>query len=139
MRLVASDLDDLPIAIGCLAVVAFGLMEPTKTFVAIVRAGEACQHVVSGLFGRVEFPGVDKSEHGIGCVIQLVTAVMAEERLLVSRIGGECRMCGYLVVGHAAALVFLAAAARAEIIPSDSGHLANVSSKDGSLVPSGAG
>ena len=57
----------------------------------------------------------------------------------MSRIGGECRTCGRLVVGHAAALVFLAAAARAEIIPSDFGHLANVSSKDGSLVPSGAG
>ena len=44
-----------------------------------------------------------------------------------------------LMLGHAAALVFLAAAAGAEIISSDFGHLANISSKDGPLVPSRAG
>ena len=47
--------------------------------------------------------------------------------------------CGGLVTGHAALLVFLAAAAGAEIIPSDFGHLANFISKDGPSVPSRAG
>src|SRR3977135_3533624 len=43
--------------------------------------------------------------------------------------GGELLARGRLVAGHTAALVFLAAAAGAEISPSDFGHLANVSSK----------
>src|SRR6185312_486937 len=94
------------------------------------HAGEARQHVAGGLLGIVEFPGLDESEHGTGRVVQLVAAVVAEVRM---RGGSGRRAGGRLVVGHAAALVFLAAAAWAGIIPSDFGHLAKVSSKDGSL------
>jgi hypothetical protein len=109
-----------------------------------MRAGEACQHVVSGRLGLVELLGVDEGEDGIGCVVQLVTAVVAEVRVLVrrgygGRIGGGALLAVCcLVIDQAAALVFLAAAAGAEIIPSDFGPLANISSKDGSLVPNRA-
>jgi hypothetical protein len=41
VRLVAGERDDLSVAFGCLVVVAFGLVEPTKTFVAVMHAGEA--------------------------------------------------------------------------------------------------
>ena len=58
-------------------VVAFGLVEPAKTLVAVMHGGEACQHLVGGLLGRVEFPGVDQGEHGIGRGVQLFVAVMA--------------------------------------------------------------
>ena len=56
--------------------IAFGLVEPAKTLVAVMHGGEACQHVVGGLLGRVEFPGVDEGEHGIGRVVQFVAFVV---------------------------------------------------------------
>ena len=58
VRLVAGEGDDLAIAVDRLAVIAFGLIEPAETFITVMRAGEACQHVVGGLLGLVEFPGV---------------------------------------------------------------------------------
>ena len=42
-----------------------------------MRAGEACQHVVGGLFDLVEFLGVEEGEDGIGRDFQLVTAGIA--------------------------------------------------------------
>jgi len=145
VRLVAGERDDAAVAFDGLAVIAFGLMEPAKAFVAVMHAGEARQQVMRGLLGGVEFSGVDQGEDSIGRVVQFLIAVLAEVRVLVRR-GGNPRIGGgerltsrRRVIGHTAALVFLAAAAGAEIIPSDFGHLANVSSKDGSLVPSRAG
>jgi len=121
VRLVAGERDNAAVAVSRLVVVAFGLVEPAKTLVAVMRTGEAREHVVSGRLGRVEFLGVDEGEHGIGRVVQLLTAVVAEVRMLVrcgrSRIGGgELLAVSRFVLGEAAAFVFLAAAAGAEII-----------------------
>ena len=44
VRLEASERDDLSVAFGCLALVAFGLVEPAKTLVAVMDGGEACQY-----------------------------------------------------------------------------------------------
>jgi hypothetical protein len=78
VRLVAGERDNAAVAFGCLVVVAFGLVEPAKALVAVMRAGEACQNIAGSLFGLVEF---FESEHGIGRVVQLVTAVIAEVRI----------------------------------------------------------
>lgn len=143
VRLVAGELDDLMVAIDCVPVIAFGLVEPAKALVAVMHAGEAPEHIVGGLLGLLELPGVDQGEHGTGRFIQLIVAAVAEVRIMVVRGKrggvGELRARGRRVIGHAAALVFLAAAARAEIIASDFGHLAKVSPKDAALVSSRVG
>ena len=146
VRLVTGERDDLSVAFCRLLMVAFGLAEPAKTLIAVMHGGEAYQYFMGGLLGLVEFPGVNEGEHRIGRGIQLFIAVIAQVRIKLRGVGRGLRRRGSellvrdrLVAVHAAALVFLAAAARAEIIPSDFGHLANVSSKDGSLVPSRAG
>ena len=77
VRLVASVRDDRSVAFGRLALVAFGLVEPAKTLISVMHGGEACQYLVGGLLCRVEFPGVDEGEHGIGRGVQLFVAVMA--------------------------------------------------------------
>ena len=132
IRILMGERDDLAVVVGGLAMVAFGLVQPAETFVAVMDAGEAGQNVVGSLLGLIELLCGDQGEHGVGRVVQIVIAVLAEERREWRRCSAFTRRAGgRLVIGHAAALVFLAAAAGAEIIPSDFGHLANFSSKDG--------
>jgi hypothetical protein len=151
MRLVASERDDLSVAIGCPVVVAFGLVEPAETLVAVMHDGEASQNLIGGLLCLGEFPGVDEGEHSVGRGVQLFVAVIAQVRIMLRRdvrrggwppltFGGSVPLAlGSLVAGTTAVLVLLAAATGTAIIPSDPGHPANFSSKDGSLVPSRAG
>jgi len=56
---------------------AFGLAEPAKALVAVMHAGDTCQHLVRGLLGLVEFPGVDEGKHAIGRGVQLFVTIFA--------------------------------------------------------------
>src|SRR5260370_29286541 len=75
VRLVAGERDDLSVAFGCVVVVAFGLVEPAKTLVAVMHGGEACQHLVGGPLGPVRFPGAAPGEPGLGPRVPLVVAL----------------------------------------------------------------
>ena len=77
VRLSAGERDDLSVAFGRLLIVAFCLVQSSKTLVAVMHGGEACQHVVGGLLSLVIFPGVDEGERGIGRDVQLFVAVIA--------------------------------------------------------------
>src|SRR5260370_38165182 len=58
VRLVAGERDDLSVAFGCVVVVAFGLVEPAKTLVAVMHSGGAWPHPVVGPLRRAHFPRV---------------------------------------------------------------------------------
>jgi hypothetical protein len=127
--------------------IATGFADHAEAVVAVMEIGEAREQVVGGLFGGIEIAGLDHVDHRVGRLGQFVELVVfldiAGQRGPTfrhrGRLSGTCGTGGGLVTGQAARLVFLAAAAGAEIIPSDFGHLANLSSKDRPSVPSRAG
>ena len=57
---------------------------------------------MSGRLGLVELLGVDEGEDGVGRVVQLVTAVVTEVRMLVRRGGGGSRIGGRELLAVAA-------------------------------------
>ena len=114
--------------------IAAGFAHHAEAIVAVMDIGEAREQVVGGLFGGIEVAGVNHVDHGVGRLGQFVEFVVlldiADQGRLVRRhhgrlsghLGGTCGSDGGLVAGHAALLVFLAAAAGTGIIPSDFGH-----------------
>ena len=144
---VADDVDGFAVVVGGLAMIAAGFADHAEAVVAVMDIGEAREQVVGGLFGGIEIAGLDHVDHGVGRLGQFVAFIVFLDiagqrrpaRRHRGRLSGTCGTGGGLVTGHAALLVFLAAVAVAEIIPSDFGHLANFISKDGPSVPSRAG
>src|SRR5271157_2548153 len=144
---VADDGDGAAVVVGGLAMIAAGFADHAEAVVAVMDIGEAGEQVLGGLLGGIEMAGVNHVDHGVGRLGQFVEFVVFLEivrqgrlaRRWCGRLSGTCGKGGGLVTGHAALLVFLAAAAGAGIIPSDFGHLANFSSKDAPSVPSRAG
>ena len=69
----ASEGDDLAVAVGGLSVLASGLMDHSEAIVAVVHIGEPHQEVAGGLLGFVEPSGVNEFAHGVGgggqCVV----------------------------------------------------------------------
>ena len=124
--------------------IAAGFTDHAEAVVAVVDIGEADEQVVGGLFGGIEIASLDHVDHGVRRLGQFVlfqemVGQGRPARRRRGRLSGTCGTGGGLVTGQAALLVFLAAAAGAEIIASDFGHLANFISKDGLSVPSRAG
>jgi len=151
LGMVTDDVDGAAVVVGGLAMIAAGFADHAEAVVAVMDIGEARQQIVGGLLGGIEVAGVNHVDDGVGRLGQFVKFVMflaiaGQERKerrhrvwLSGQLGGTCGTGGGLIAGHAALFVFLAAIAGAEIIPSDFGHLANFSSKDGPSVPSRAG
>jgi len=130
---VADDGDGAAVVVGGLAMIAAGFADHAEAVVAVMDIGEARDQVVGGLLGGIEIAGVNQADHGVGRLGQFVEFVGFLEivrqgrlaRRRRGRLSGTCGKGGGLVTGHAALLVFLAAAAGTGIIPSDFGHLAN--------------
>jgi hypothetical protein len=124
--------------------IATAFADHAEAVVAVMGIGEAREQVVGGLFGGIEIAGLDHVDHCVGRLGQFVAFVVfleiASQRRPAcwyrSRLSGTG---GGLVTRQAALLVFLAAVAGAEIIPSDFGHLANFIAKDCPRVSSRAG
>ena len=127
---VADDGDGSAVVVGSLAMVAAGFADHAEAVVTVMDIGEAREQVVSCLLGGIEIAGVNHVDHGVGRLGQFVEFVVFLEivrqgrlaRRRRSRLSGMCGKGGGLVTGHAALLVFLAAAAGTGIIPSDFGH-----------------
>jgi hypothetical protein len=62
----ANEVDDFPIVIGRLLVIASGLVDHAEAIVAVVDLGEALQKIAGGLLGLVEFSGMDEVDHRVG-------------------------------------------------------------------------
>jgi hypothetical protein len=133
----SNEVDDFAIAVGCLAVVASGLVDHAEAIPAVVHVGEAFEQIVRRLLRLVELAGMDEVDGSVGCGRELVFGVVqvvcggepvGDFRGDVAdlppwrRCGGGERALGFLVLGEATALVFLATATGAGIIASGFGH-----------------
>ena len=146
--MLADEVDHLAIAVGRLSAVAARLVHHSEPIPAVVHVGEADQQVACGRLGLVELGGADELHHGIGGGIELVLIgvfllghpeargdlchqfidgqAMRRGALMAMRSGAvaprlgvdKAVALGRLVLGEAALLVLVAAAAVAGIIAS---------------------
>jgi hypothetical protein len=141
--MLADEGDDLAVALGCAAVIAPRLVDHAEAVVAVMYLGEAFEQIVGGALGLVELPGLDEIDHRIGGGGQFVVFVVGQGEIGKRREVSQGRAVrrhrwrrggpGRRVLGEAALLIFLAAAAGAAIISADFGHLGNFHRKEGSL------
>ena len=123
----ADDVDGFAVVVGGLAMIAAGFADHAEAVVAIMDIGKAREQLVSGLFGGIEIAFLDHVDHRVGRLGQFVEFVVflntvGQWGLARRHRGRPCGTGGGLVTGHAALLVFLAAAAGTGIIPSDFDH-----------------
>src|ERR1700674_1167836 len=154
--------DHLSVAVGRLLLVATGLIDHAEAIVAIVHRGEQHQEIAGGLLGLVELAGTDEFGSGVGRdgEFVLVSVLGAGEArrdggfhltkvqavrgggfggaFSAPRFGlGKLLARDRFLLGKAAFLVLVAAAARAEIIASGLGHCGHHlrAEEDASFVP----
>src|ERR1700686_5160730 len=144
----ADECDHLSVTVGSLTVLATGLIDHAEAIVAIVHVGEQQQEIAGGLLGLVELAGTDEFGSGVGRdgEFVLVSVLGAGEarrdsgfhltKVQAIRGGGfggvfSAPRFGLakqlardrFLLGKAAFLVLVAAAARAGIIASGLGRL----------------
>jgi hypothetical protein len=131
------EVDDLPVVIRGLFVVAARLVDHAQSIVAVVDFGEAHEQVTRGVFSFIELTRTnhfDDGVRGLGELLEVVVDIRREQigergswwGFRLRRFGRSLSgTLGGLVFFLAAALVFLAAAAVAWIVASDLdlGHL----------------
>src|SRR6266849_399295 len=115
VRVGPNEVDDFAVAVGRLLVVASGLIDHAETIPPVVHTREAFEQIVGRLFGLVYFVCAGGEPFGD-------FRGDGADLTLWHRCGGRELALGGLVFFKAAALVFLATAARAGIIASDFGH-----------------
>ncbi len=136
LRVSPNEVDDLAIAVSRLFLIAAGLVNHPEPIPAVMHIGEALEQIAGDLLGLVEPAFVDEVDGGVGrrrqLVLEIVEAVLGggeafgefgvRRAFVAGRRDGCERALDLLVLGEAAALVFLAAATRAGIIASGFGH-----------------
>jgi hypothetical protein len=136
LRVGANEVDDFAVAVGRLFLIASGLVDHSEAIPAVMHIGEARDEVAGGLLGLIELAGLDEVDGGVGRRGQLVLGLVdagvgggeafgdfgVRWAFAPGRRDGRERTRGFLVLGEAAALVFLAAATVAGIIASGFGH-----------------
>src|SRR5580658_1293642 len=154
--------DHLPVTVGSLTVLATGLIDHAEAIVAIVHVGEQQQEIAGGLLGLVELAGPNEFGSGVGRdgEFVLVSVLGAGEArrdggfhltkvqairgggfggaFSAPRFGlGKLLARDRFLLGKAAFLVLVAAAARAGIIASGLGHCGQYlrAEEDASFVP----
>ena len=144
----ANEVDDFAIAVRGLSVIASGLVDHAEAIPAVVHVGEAFEQIAGRLLGLIEPAVEDEFGGSVGRSRECVLGILV---VCVGDVGGDVgyfpqwRLCdggertfGFLVLGEAAALVFLATATGAGIIPSGFG-LVLTFRRTAFLVPSTAG
>jgi hypothetical protein len=126
----AGKADDFAIMVSGLLLIASGVADHAKAVVSVIYVRPALNNCPCGTLGIVKSSSIDQGDHCIGGLVNLSVAVFAEVGVMVRRM--ICRLGsdngpafvsrGQFVLGEAALLVLLAAAARAAIIPSDFDH-----------------
>ena len=130
--------------------IASGMTDHAEAIISVVDVGPSLNQRLRRTLCIVKFAGIDQGDHRIGCVIDRGVAVVAEVRVMVRqmvcRLGGgngsgllSRGTVGRFILGEAALLVLLAAAARAAIIASDFRHFLNLTGRTDGVVPSPVG
>lgn len=69
------ELDDFPVALGRLFLIASGLADHAEPIVAVRHLGIACQQLAGRRFRLIEFARVHQIHHGIGGGIQRLCVI----------------------------------------------------------------
>jgi hypothetical protein len=115
----AGERDGLAVVTGSLGLVATSLVDVAEALEAVDVIGEATHEVAGGSLGLVEAPGVDEIDDGVG---QMVEIVIVERRTRGRGRTHRLTRGRGLLLGQAAELVLLAAAAGAGGISRGHGH-----------------
>ena len=114
----AGERDGLAVVAGSLGVVATSLVDVSEALETVDVIGEATDEVTGGGFSVIEAPGVDEIDDGVGQLVEIFVECRTRGRGPARRL---TRGRG-LLLGQAAELVLLAAAAGARGISGEHGH-----------------
>ena len=126
----ANELDDLSVAVGCLAVLAASFVDHPEPIVAVMHIGKPTQQVARGLLGFIEAAGLDQIDDGIGSRVEAIgVGEVVRESVELGALGVEFSapgrehgVLGGLVLVQAAVLVLPGTAAGTRIVATDLRH-----------------